>query len=61
LTVRYDLGRIGKESMADAVAVYPGDTPLGPVIVSPAVGTTFGVGQSFTATGSSKTYRAHFL
>jgi hypothetical protein len=52
---------MGKESMADAVAVYPGDTPLGPVIVSPAVGTTFGVGQSFTATGSSKTYRAHFL
>jgi hypothetical protein len=46
--------------MADAVAVYQGDTPLGPA-TSLAVGTTFGVGQSFTATGSSKTYRAHFL
>ncbi len=49
LTVRDDLG---KESVADAVAVYPGDTPPRPVIVSPAVGTTFRVGQSFTATGS---------
>jgi glucose/arabinose dehydrogenase/PKD repeat protein len=43
----------GKESAADAVAVYPGDTPPRPVIVSPAVGTTFCVGQSFTATGSA--------
>jgi glucose/arabinose dehydrogenase len=49
LTVRDNLG---KESVADAVAVYPGDTPPRPVIVSPAVGTTFRVGQSFTATGS---------
>jgi PKD repeat protein len=49
LTVRDDLG---KESAADAVAVYPGDTPPRPVIESPTAGTTFCVGQSFTATGS---------
>jgi glucose/arabinose dehydrogenase len=49
LTVRDNLG---KESVADAVAVYPGDTPPRPVIVKPTVGTTFRVGQSFTATGS---------
>jgi glucose/arabinose dehydrogenase/PKD repeat protein len=49
LTVR---DSIGKESAADAVAVYPGDTPPRPVIVKPAVGTTFSVGQSFAATGS---------
>ena len=49
MTVRDNLG---KESVADAVAVYPGDTPPRPVIMSPTVGTTFSVGQSFTATGS---------
>jgi hypothetical protein len=49
LTVRDNLG---KESVADAFVVYPGDTPPQPVIESPAAGTTFRVGQSFTATGS---------
>jgi glucose/arabinose dehydrogenase/PKD repeat protein len=49
LTVKDNLG---KESVADAVAVYPGDTPPRPVIESPSVGTAFRVGQSFTATGS---------
>jgi glucose/arabinose dehydrogenase len=49
LTVRDNLG---KESVSDAVTVYPGDTPPRPVIESPTVGTTFRVGQSFTATGS---------
>ena len=47
LTVRDNLG---KASAASAVAVYPGDTPPRPVIVTPTVGTTFHVGQSFTAT-----------
>jgi glucose/arabinose dehydrogenase len=41
LTVKDNLG---KESASDAVAVYPGDTPPRPVIVSPTVGTTFRVG-----------------
>jgi glucose/arabinose dehydrogenase len=52
-TVKFTVrDNLGKESVADAVAVYPGDTPPRPVIMSPTVGTTFSVGQSFTATGS---------
>ena len=50
LTVRDNLG---KESVPDAIEVYPGDTPPSPVIGSPDAGTTFRVGQSFTATGSA--------
>ena len=48
LTVRDDLGN---ESVPDTIEVYPGDTPPRPVIGLPSLGTTFRVGQSFTATG----------
>ncbi|HET7271628.1 MAG TPA: PKD domain-containing protein, partial [Rubrobacter sp.] len=49
LTVRDSLG---KESDPDTVEVFPGDTPPEPVIETPTEGTTFRVGQPFTATAS---------
>jgi glucose/arabinose dehydrogenase len=44
--------RLGKESAPDTIEVFPGDTPPEPVIEAPTEGTTFRVGQEFTATGS---------
>jgi len=49
LTVKDNLG---KQSAPDTIEVYPGNTPPRPEIESPSVGTTFRVGQRFTATGS---------
>jgi hypothetical protein len=43
---------VSRESVADAIAVYPGDTPPRPLIELQDAGTTFRVGQSFTATDS---------
>jgi len=42
---------LGNESVPDTIEVYPGDIPPRPVIGLPSLGTTFRVGQSFTATG----------
>jgi glucose/arabinose dehydrogenase/PKD repeat protein len=49
LTVR---DQLGKASAVDTIAVYPGNTPPSPMIITPTAGTAFRVGQSFTATGS---------
>ena len=49
LTVKDNLGR---QSAPDTIEVFPGDTPPRPLIETPSAGTTFRVGQEFTATGS---------
>jgi glucose/arabinose dehydrogenase len=50
LTVR---DALGKASEPDTIEVFPGDTPPELVIESPLEGTSFRVGQQFTATGSA--------